>query len=284
MAIQTVGIVGAGSMGSGIANLAASAGYQVILRDVEEQFIESGLSRIDKFMSKSVEKEKITVDEKQKVIGRIKTTTDIEDLKYADIVIEAIIEDMDAKKSVFAELDRVISENVILVTNTSSLSITEIANATARTDRVAGMHFFNPAQLMKLVEIVRGYNTSDTTVEELQGFAKSLSKEPVVVNKDVPGFIVNRIMVPQFIEAIKLVEEGVASPEDIDKAVTLGLNYPMGPFTLQDYAGVDIGYYVMEYMADEFNDTRFAPPMLMKQMMRAGRIGKKSGAGFYDYE
>ncbi len=283
MTIQTVGVVGAGSMGSGIANLAASSGFNVILRDVEERFLESGLSRINKFMSKSVEKGKITELEKAEIIARIRTTTEIEDLKDADIVIEAIIEDIDAKKSVFAELDRIVPEGTILATNTSSMSITEIANATNRPDRIAGMHFFNPAQLMKLVEVVRGFNTSDETVEELRGFSKSLRKEPVVVNKDTPGFIVNRIMIPQFIEAIKILEEGIASAEDIDKAVTLGLNYPMGPFTLQDYAGVDIGYYVMEYMADEFDDTRFAPPMLMKQMMRAGRYGKKSGAGFYDY-
>lgn len=283
MTIQTVGVVGAGSMGSGIANLAASSGFNVILRDVEERFLESGLSRINKFMSKSVEKGKITELEKAEIIARIHTTTEIEDLKDADIVIEAIIEDIDAKKSVFAELDRIVPEGTILATNTSSMSITEIANATNRPDRIAGMHFFNPAQLMKLVEVVRGFNTSDETVEELRGFSKSLRKEPVVVNKDTPGFIVNRIMIPQFIEAIKILEEGIASAEDIDKAVTLGLNYPMGPFTLQDYAGVDIGYYVMEYMADEFDDTRFAPPMLMKQMMRAGRYGKKSGAGFYDY-
>lgn len=283
MTIQTVGVVGAGSMGSGIANLAASSGFNVILRDVEERFLESGLSRINKFMSKSVEKGKITELEKAEIIARIRTTTEIEDLKDADIVIEAIIEDIDAKKSVFAELDRIVPEGTILATNTSSMSITEIANATNRPDRVAGMHFFNPAQLMKLVEVVRGFNTSDETEEELRGFSKSLRKEPVVVNKDTPGFIVNRIMIPQFIEAIKILEEGIASAEDIDKAVTLGLNYPMGPFTLQDYAGVDIGYYVMEYMADEFDDTRFAPPMLMKQMMRAGRYGKKSGAGFYDY-
>lgn len=283
MTIQTVGVVGAGSMGSGIANLAASSGFNVILRDVEERFLESGLSRINKFMSKSVEKGKITELEKAEIIARIHTTTEIEDLKDADIVIEAIIEDIDAKKSVFAELDRIVPEGTILATNTSSMSITEIANATNRPDRIAGMHFFNPAQLMKLVEVVRGFNTSDETEEELRGFSKSLRKEPVVVNKDTPGFIVNRIMIPQFIEAIKILEEGIASAEDIDKAVTLGLNYPMGPFTLQDYAGVDIGYYVMEYMADEFDDTRFAPPMLMKQMMRAGRYGKKSGAGFYDY-
>jgi 3-hydroxybutyryl-CoA dehydrogenase len=164
------------------------------------------------------------------------------------------------------------------------MSITEIAAATQHPERVAGMHFFNPAQLMKLVEVVRGYQTSDETVEELKALSKQLTKEPVEVKKDTPGFIVNRIMIPQFIEAIKLLEEGVASAEDIDKAVTLGLNYPMGPFTLQDFAGVDIGYHVMEYFKEEFNDDHFAPPLLLKQLVRAGRYGKKTGAGFYDYE
>lgn len=284
MAIKTVGVVGAGSMGSGIANLAALNGYNVILRDVEQRFIDNGLTRIDQFMTKSVERGKLTEEEKAEVLGRIHGTTDLEALKEADIVIEAIIENLDAKKSVFAELDRIVPEGVILATNTSSMSITEIAGATNRSERVAGLHFFNPAQLMKLVEVVRGYNTNDETVEELKAFAKSLKKEPVVVNKDTPGFIVNRIMIPQFIEAIRILEEGIATAEDIDKAVKLGLNYPMGPFELQDYAGVDIGYYVMEYMKEEFNDTRFAPPMLLKQMMRANRLGKKTGAGFYDYE
>jgi 3-hydroxybutyryl-CoA dehydrogenase len=284
MKIKTVGVVGAGSMGSGIANLAAISGYKVILRDVEQRFLDKGLTRINQFMEKSVSKRKLTKEEKTEVLGKIHSTTDLEALNEADIVIEAIIENLDAKKSVFAELDRIVPEGVILTTNTSSMSITEIASATNRPERVAGLHFFNPAQLMKLVEVVRGYNTSDETVEELKAFSKTLMKEPVVVNKDIPGFIVNRIMIPQFIEAIRLLEEGVASAEDIDKAVKLGLNYPMGPFELQDYAGVDIGYYVMEYMAKEFNDTRFAPPMLMKQLMRANRLGRKTKAGFYDYE
>jgi 3-hydroxybutyryl-CoA dehydrogenase len=284
MKIKTVGVVGAGSMGSGIANLAAISGYKVILRDVEQRFLDKGLTRINQFMEKSVSKGKLTKEEKTEVLGKIHSTTDLEALNEADIVIEAIIENLDAKKSVFAELDRIVPEGVILTTNTSSMSITEIASATNRPERVAGLHFFNPAQLMKLVEVVRGYNTSDETVEELKAFSRTLMKEPVVVNKDIPGFIVNRIMIPQFIEAIRLLEEGVASAKDIDKAVKLGLNYPMGPFELQDYAGVDIGYYVMEYMAKEFNDTRFAPPMLMKQLMRANRLGRKTKAGFYDYE
>lgn len=284
MTISKVGVVGAGSMGSGIANLAAISGFQVILHDVEQKFLDNGLSRINKFMEKSIAKGKMTEEQKKEVLERIQVTTNLEDFKQADIVIEAVIEDLEVKKSVFAKLDQITSDHVILATNTSSMSITEIASATNRPERVAGMHFFNPAQIMKLVEVVRGYKTSDETVVELKEFAKKLNKEPVEVKKDTPGFIVNRIMIPQFIEAIKLLEEGVATAEDIDKAVTLGLNYPMGPFTLQDFAGVDIGYYVMEYMKNEFNDNRFAPPMLLKQLVRAGRLGRKTGAGFYDYD
>ncbi|WP_374966935.1 3-hydroxyacyl-CoA dehydrogenase family protein [Lysinibacillus sp. RS5] len=284
MIIKTIGVVGAGSMGAGIANLAALNGFNVVLRDIEDRYLEGAMARLNKFMSKSVERGKMTEEQKQETLTRIQTTTKLEDLKDVDVVIEAVLEDLDLKKEVFSQLDVIVREDVILTTNTSSMSITEIAAATKRPDRVAGMHFFNPAQLMKLVEIVRGYETSDDTVSALKALSLQLRKEVVEVKKDTPGFIVNRIMIPQFIEAIRLLEEGVATAEDIDKAVKFGLNYPMGPFELQDYAGVDIGYHVMEYFNNEFNDPRFAPPLLMKQMMRAGRFGKKSGAGFYDYK
>ncbi|WP_340084059.1 3-hydroxyacyl-CoA dehydrogenase NAD-binding domain-containing protein [Siminovitchia sp. FSL H7-0308] len=283
MSIQTIGVVGAGSMGSGIANLAALNGFHVILRDIEDRFVEGALSRMDKFMSKSVERGKMTEEQKQETFARIQITTNLEEMKDADIVIEAVLEDMALKKEVFFLLDEITRADVILATNTSSMSITEIASATKRPDRVAGMHFFNPAQLMKLVEVVRGFETSAETVEVLKALSTRLKKEVVEVKKDSPGFIVNRIMIPQFIEAIRLLQEGVATEEDIDKAVKFGLNYPMGPFELQDFAGVDIGYYVMEYFQKEFNDSRFAPPLLIKQMVRAGRHGKKTGAGFYDY-
>jgi len=284
VAIKTIGVIGAGAMGTGIANLAAINGFDVILRDIEDHYLENSLKRMNAFMEKSVKRNKMTEEEKTAVLNRLKTTTNLDDLKDVDFVIEAVIEDMDLKKEVFKQLDEVVKEDAILATNTSSMSITEIASATKRPDRVAGLHFFNPAQIMKLVEIVRGFNTSDETVETLKTIAEQLKKEHVVVNKDTPGFIVNRVMIPHFIESIRLLEEGVASAEDIDKAVKFGLNYPMGPFELQDYAGVDIGYHVMEYFRKEFDDTRFSPPLLLKQMMSAGRIGKKSGAGFYDYE
>lgn len=283
MEMVTVGVVGAGSMGSGIANLAAMSGFHVILQDLEEKFLQAAMGRIDSFLAKSVSKGKMSEAEKSEVMGRIQVTTELEEMKRADIVIEAVIENLEVKKSVFARLDAIVPDHVILATNTSSMSITTIAEATKRPERVAGMHFFNPAQIMKLVEVVRGYKTSDETVEEIKAFAKRLNKETVEVKKDTPGFIVNRIMVPQFIEAIRLLEEGVASAEDIDKAVTLGLNYPMGPFTLQDYAGVDIGLHVMDYFYEEFKDNRFAAPLLLRQLVRAGRLGRKTGAGFYDY-
>lgn len=283
MEMVTVGVVGAGSMGSGIANLAAMSGFHVILQDLEEKFLQAAMGRIDSFLAKSVSKGKMSEAEKSEVMGRIQITTELEEMKRADIVIEAVIENLEVKKSVFARLDAIVPDHVILATNTSSMSITTIAEATKRPERVAGMHFFNPAQIMKLVEVVRGYKTSDETVEEIKAFAKRLNKETVEVKKDTPGFIVNRIMVPQFIEAIRLLEEGVASAEDIDKAVTLGLNYPMGPFTLQDYAGVDIGLHVMDYFYEEFKDNRFAAPLLLRQLVRAGRLGRKTGAGFYDY-
>ncbi|HEX6594269.1 MAG TPA: 3-hydroxyacyl-CoA dehydrogenase family protein [Bacillota bacterium] len=284
MAIKIIGVVGAGAMGSGIANLAAMSGFNVILRDIENQYLENSLKRMDAFMEKSVKRNKMAKEEKTDVLNRIKTTTKMDDLKDADLVIEAVIEDLDLKKEVFKQLDEVLKKNVILATNTSSMSITEIASATQRPDRVAGFHFFNPAQLMKLVEIIRGFNTSDETVETLKTIAEQLKKEYVVVNKDTPGFIVNRVMIPHFIESIRLLEEEVATAEDIDKAVKFGLNYPMGPFELQDYAGVDIGYHVMEYFRKEFDDTRFSPPLLLKQMMSAGRLGRKTSAGFYDYK
>lgn len=284
MSIQTIGVVGAGSMGSGIANLAAMNGFNVVLRDIEERFLESALKRIGKFMDKSVSRGKLTEEQKQEALNRIQTTTSLEDLKDVDVVIEAVIEDLNLKKEVFSTLDHIVREGVILATNTSSMSITEIAAATNRPELVAGMHFFNPAQIMKLVEVVRGIQTSDETVQQLKALSKRLSKEAVEVKKDSPGFIVNRIMLPQFIEAIRLVQEGVASYEDIDKAVKLGLNYPMGPFELQDFAGVDIGFHVMEYFKEEFSENYYAPPLLLKQLVKAGRHGKKTGAGFYDYE
>lgn len=283
MNILKIGVVGSGTMGGGIAHLAALSGFQVIVCDIEQTFLDNALQRMQSFMDKSIAKGRMTAEEKEAVLERITCTTNLEEMKEADIVIEAIIEDLEAKKELFTQLDRIVPENTILATNTSSMSITVIAEATNRQERVAGLHFFNPPQIMKLVEVVRGYKTSDDTVQKLMELSRQLGKEPIEVKKDTPGFIVNRVMIPQFIEAIRLVEEGVASYEDVDKAVKLGLNYPMGPFELQDFAGVDIGLFVMDYFYEEFKDDRFAAPMSIRQIVRAGRLGKKTGAGFYDY-
>lgn len=281
--VKTIGVVGSGTMGGAIAHQAALSGFNVVLRDVEERFLVNAQARMEKFMDKAIQKGKLSPEQKDKTIERILFTTNLEDMRECDVAIEAIIEDLEAKKEVFRTLDGILPEEVIIASNTSSMSITDIAAATNRPSRVAGMHFFNPPQVMKLVEVVRGYETNDETVEELKKLSVELGKEPIEVKKDTPGFIVNRIMIPQFIEAIRLVEEGVASPEDIDKAVTLGLNYPMGPFTLQDFAGVDIGLHVMDYFYEEFKDSRFAAPLTLKNLVRAGRLGKKTGAGWYDY-
>jgi len=280
----TIGVVGSGTMGGGIAHLAALSGFQVIVCDVEDKFLQKAIERMEKFMDKSIAKGKMTTEQKADVLERVTVTTNLEDIKKAGIVIEAIIEDLDAKKALFSQLDSIMPEDTILATNTSSMSITVIAEATKRQDRVAGMHFFNPPQIMKLVEVVRGFKTSDKTVQKLMELARQLGKEPIEVKKDTPGFIVNRIMIPQFIEAIRLAEEGVASYEDIDKAVKLGLNYPMGPFELQDFGGVEVGLFVMDYFYDEFKDDRFAAPLSIRQLVRAGRLGRKTGAGFYDYD
>ena len=284
METKVIGVLGAGSMGNGIAQVASQAGYQVIMRDIEDRFVQNGLKAIEKFLSKSVEKGKMTEDQKKGVLSRIKGTTKMEDLKDVDFVIEAVFEDLELKKDVFRQLDELTRSQVILTTNTSSMSVTEIAMATKRPERVAGMHFFNPAQLMRLVEVIRGYHTNDETVHAVMEMAKKMGKEPVEVKKDTPGFIVNRLMIPHMIEAIRMAEEGVASIEDIDKAVKLGLNYPMGPFELMDLTGVDIALHVTEYLYKELNkENKWSAPTLLRSMIRAGTLGKKTGGGWYKY-
>ena len=284
MQVKTIGVLGAGSMGNGIAQLAALAGYQVIMRDIEDRFIETGFKTIQDFLSKSVGKGKITEEHKKETLAKIKGTTRMEDLKDADFIIEAVFEDLELKKNVFKQLDELVRPDVILTTNTSSMSITEIATSTKRPDKVAGMHFFNPAPLMRLVEVVRGMLTSDGTVQTIKEMAKNMGKEPVEVKKDTPGFIVNRLMMPHLLEAIKIFEEGIATPEDIDKAVKLGLNYPMGPFELMDLTGIDIALHVTEYLYKELNkESKWSAPTLLRLMIRAGRLGKKTGEGWYRY-
>ncbi len=284
MEIKKIGVIGAGTMGNGIAQVASQIGCEVIMRDISDEFVARGLKNIENFLQKSVEKGKMTPEQKSEVLGRIKGTTNMADLKDVDFAIEAVIEDMELKKKVFKELDELLRPEVIIATNTSSMSITEISVATKRPDKVCGMHFFNPVPLMKLVEVIRGYFTSDETIAITTDLAKKMGKITVEVKKDSPGFIVNRIMIPHFIEAIKIVEEGIASIQDVDTAVKNGLNYPMGPFELMDLTGVDIAYYVTEYFYKELNkELKWVAPNLLKSMIKAGRLGRKTGAGWYDY-
>lgn len=284
MEIKTIGVVGAGTMGNGIAQVAAQSGYNVIMSDVEEKFVQNGLKNIDKFLAKSVEKGKMTAEAKAEIMGKIKPTTKLEDMKDADYVVEAVFEDMAVKKSIFGQLDGICGKDVIIGTNTSSMSITEIANSTKRADKVVGLHFFNPVPLMRLIEIIRGYYTSDETIKVSFDLSKKLGKEPIEVKTDIPGFVVNRLMMPHFIEAICLLQEGVASAEDIDKAAKLGLNYPMGPFQLMDLTGIDIALHVANYLHSELNkELKWVAPRIIKDVVKAGRLGMKTGAGWYNY-
>ena len=283
MSIRTVGVVGAGAMGTGIAHVAAMAGYNVILRDIDMAFVDKSIKYMDGFMRKSVEKGKMTDDERQAVLGRIKGTLNLEDFAEADFVIEAVLEKMDLKKEVFQALDKICRPDVPLTTNTSSMSITEIAACTNRPDKVCGVHFFNPVPLMRLVELIRGLLTSDETIAAAKTLSESFGKKTIEVKKDSPGFVVNVIMTASFVVAMRLLEEGIASVEDIDTAVKLGLNYPMGPFELMDFTGLDINVHVMEYLANELRNNQFAPPLVLKQLVKAGKLGKKTGSGFHKW-
>jgi 3-hydroxybutyryl-CoA dehydrogenase len=284
MSIKIIGVVGAGTMGNGIAQVAAAAGFDVIMSDIEEKFVQSGLKNIDKFLTKSVEKGKMTADAKAGVLAKIRGTTKLEDMKDADFVVEVVPEVMEIKLQTFKKLDEITKKDAILSTNTSSMSITTIANSTTRPEKVCGMHFFNPVPLMRLVEVIRGFHTNDETIAVAMDLSRKFGKEPIEVKKDIPCFVVNRLMMPHFLEAILLLQEGIASPEDIDKAAKLGLNYPMGPFELMDLTGIDIAYNVAEYLYKEMNkELKWVPPRLMKDMVKANRLGRKTGGGWYKY-
>jgi 3-hydroxybutyryl-CoA dehydrogenase len=270
-------------MGAGIAQVCSQAGFQVSMRDIEQRFVDGGFRRIREPLTKRVEKGKMTREELERIVGNIHGTTSVaEAAKGAQVVIEAVVEDMATKQAVFREVDQLCPPEVVFASNTSSLSITEMASATGRPDRVVGMHFFNPAPVMKLVEVIRGSETSDETFGFARELAVKLGKEPVDV-KEAPGFVVNRLLVPMMNEAFNLLQEGVATAEDIDKAMRLGTNLPMGPLELADYTGLDVGLAVMEVLHRETGDPKFRPSPLLRKMVRAGRLGRKTGRGVYDY-
>ena len=282
MAIKQVGVVGCGLMGSGIAQVTAEAGYPVVVCETEQRFLDKGLGLIEKNWARAVEKGKLTAEARAKAAGNLRPTLALEDLRDCDLVIEAIIENIEEKKKLFAALDKVCPPATILASNTSSLTVIEMAMATGRPDRVCGLHFFNPVPVMKLVEVVRTVRTNEATFRAAFEFAKSVGKEPVAA-KDNSGFIVNLLLVPYLLDAIRAVEAGVASVEDIDKGMKLGCAHPMGPLLLLDFVGLDTTYYIANIMFEEYRETRYAPPPLLKKMVQAGFYGKKSGRGFYDY-
>jgi len=282
MAIEKVGVVGCGLMGSGIAQVCAAAGYSTVVREVTPELVAKGLKGIEKNLARLVEKGKLTAAAQTEIRGRLKGTTAIEDLKNCDLIIEAIIERLPAKRELFSALDAMCPASTIFASNTSSLTITEIAAATKRPQRFVGLHFFNPVPVMQLVEVVRTIATDDAVYEEVVAFGAKLGKTAVRAH-DSTGFIVNRLLVPYLLDAIRALEEGVGSIEDIDNSMKLGCGHPMGPLTLLDFVGLDTTYYISQIMFEEFHERRFASPPLLKRMVLAGWNGRKSGRGFYDY-
>jgi 3-hydroxybutyryl-CoA dehydrogenase len=280
--IKKVGVLGCGLMGSGIAEVAARAGYETVVREVTEELVEKGLAKIHGSLGKAVEKGKLDAAARDEAVGRLSGTVDLAAFADCDLVIEAIVENLEEKRKTLSALDEVVKEDAIFASNTSSLTITQIAMFTRRPDRFVGLHFFNPVPVMKLVEVVRTILTSDETLDRAFEFARSLGKEPIAC-RDNSGFVVNRLLVPYLLDAVRALEEGVGSVEDIDKGMQLGCGYPMGPFTLLDFVGLDTTYYIANIMFEEYREKRFAPPPLLKQMVLAGRLGKKSGRGFYEY-
>jgi len=280
--MRKVGVLGAGLMGAGIAEVTAKSGYDTIVREVDDDLASKGLARIESSMAKAVEKGKLTAADRDAARARLTTTTTLSDLADCDIVVEAIVENLDLEKETYRELDRICRPEAIFCSNTSSLTITEMSAATKRADRFAGLHFFNPVPVMKLVEVVRTIATSEATAEAVFAFAKSLGKEPIRTH-DNSGFIVNRLLVPYLLDAVRALEEGVGSKEDIDKGMELGCGHPMGPLKLLDFVGLDTTYAIAEIMFQEYREKRFAPPPLLKRLVLAGRYGRKSGRGFYEY-
>ena len=279
---RTVGVVGCGLMGSGIAQVCARAGFPTRVREIDEALLARGLERIDDFLAAGVERGRTSPEDAARVKANLSGTTHLEELAGCDLVIEAIVEAAEAKRETFAALEAIVGPETVFASNTSSLCITELAAATERPDRFVGLHFFSPVPVMKLVEVIRGLATSDATFERALAFGRALGKEPVTA-PDRPGFIANRLLIPYLLDAVRAHESGAGTIEDIDKTMTLGCGYPMGPFTLLDFVGLDTAYSIANIMYDEFRDPKYAPPPLLKRMVLAGRLGRKSGRGFYAY-
>ena len=283
MTVEKVMVVGAGQMGSGIAQVCAQAGYKVLLNDLKPEFVERGLGVINKNLTRNVDKGRLTEEQKQEVLNNLTPSTDLQDASEVDLVIEAAVENMEIKAKIFAQLDEIAPEHTILASNTSSLPITEIAAVTKRPEKVIGMHFMNPVPVMKLVEIIRGLATADEVYQVIEDMTRTLNKVPVEVN-DFPGFVANRVLMPMINEAIYTLYEGVATKEAIDEVMKLGMNHPMGPLTLADFIGLDTCLYIMETLHDGFGDDKYRPCPLLRKYVKAGWLGKKTGRGFYVYE